>query len=67
MDLHVWSYPGSGYIYSKFHRNSFKGFFGGKGFRNLPCFIDLAIGLNKSLYYRRNNALSIGAKYDDLE
>ena len=51
MDLRVWSYPGSNYIYSKFHRNPLKGF-GATGCRNLTSPIHLASGLDNSLYYR---------------
>ena len=41
------------FIYSKFHRNPFKGF-GATECRNLPSAIDLAIGL---IYTVNNNSL----------
>jgi len=47
-------------IYSKFHRNPFRGF-GALGVRNLPFLITLAIGFYDSLYYRtsRDHWLSV--------
>ena len=53
MDSLVWAYPRPGYIYiySKFHRNPFRGF-GAPGGQNLAFPITLAIRFYNSLYYR---------------
>ena len=48
VDLHVWSYPDI-VIYSKFHRNPFRGL-GAPGGRNLPIPITLVVGFYNSLH-----------------
>jgi len=53
--MRVWSYPDV-VIYSKFHRNPFRGF-GAPGGRNLPIPITLAIGFYNSLHYRASRVV----------
>ena len=55
MDLHVWSYPRHSYrLYSRFHRNPFRGVWATYRGRNLLLPIDFAIGFYNCLHYRAN-------------